>query len=354
MKILYINALDKRYGSTYRSRNIVKALRELGHVITYIESNLEECDSQSNISVSQKDNLFGYFKATCLRVRAVLRLDFDILYIQKFIPLTVPCMIAAKLRRKKCIVDWDDLDWALQGSLAKKVIVYSCEFIFPYLCDKITTHSLLLKEYAQKRGIRNTSIVNQIVDFDNSQVTEEDKDRLKAKYNLKDKKVLGYLCTLTEGGAKDIDLIIKWASELINRDNSFFLFIIGGGPLEGRVQNLLSTYNLKLNTNCAITGLISHQDIPEYLSVCDVGLIYMRNNLANRYRMSFKALEYFAVGLKTSGKIVGETNRRLAKYINNNSNTMIEQRLENDLKVFINEHYSFNVLTTDLFGIEYK
>ena len=313
MKILYINALDKRYGSTYRSRNIVKALIGLGYEVKYVESNLEGRLFENNLSIFQNDNLFGYFIATYHRVVLALKLDYDILFLQKFTPLTVPCLIIGKLRRKRCIVDWDDLDWALQGSFVKKVLVFICEFVFPYFADKITTHSLLLKEYTQNTGVKNVFIVNQVVDFDKIEVIEEEKKAIREKYNLKGKKVLGYLCTLTEGGARDIDVIIRWARELIKKDNSFFLLIIGGGPLENRVRNLLTTYDLRLTTNCAITGLIPHQDVKKILSVCEIGLIYMRDNLGNRMRVSFKVLECLASSVPVVGFLVGESKDRFSK-----------------------------------------
>jgi hypothetical protein len=266
--------------------------------------------------------------------------------------LTVPGLITGKLKKKKCIVDWDDLDWALQGSIVKKVLVFICEFVFPYFADKITTHSLLLKEYAQKRGIKNIFIVNQIVDFGDMEVTEQEKSSIRKKYNLEGKKVLGYLCTLTEGGAKDIDIIIKWSRELIKKDNSFFLFIIGGGPLEDKVRNLLTTYDLRLTTNCAITGLIPHQDVPKYLSVCDIGLIYMRDNLGNRMRVSFKALVYLKIGIHVLGKLTGETYNRFGQFCfqfdnNNDFNVKINQILNvssplsyDKTQQFVTEEYS--------------
>jgi hypothetical protein len=54
--------------------------------------------------------------------------------------------------------------------------------------------------------------------------------------------------------------------------------------------------------------------VPKYLSVCDTGLIYMRDNLINRYRVSFKVLEFLVLGIPVIGHLVGETHDRFSQF----------------------------------------
>ncbi|MBL7196621.1 MAG: glycosyltransferase [Candidatus Omnitrophica bacterium] len=358
MKILYINSLDKRYGSTYRSRNIVKALISLGHKVQYVESNLKDKIFENSLSIIQKDNLVGYFVATCRRVLSTLKLDYDILYLQKLIPLTVPCLIIGKLRRKKCIVDWDDLDFSFQQNFAKKIIVFLSEHMFPYFADCITTHSHRLKKYAYRLGIRNVKIVNQIVDFNEFNISDEEKERLREQIGAKGKKILCFLGTLTLGGARDLDVIIRAVSSVAAKRNDIFFLIIGGGPLEEKFSNMLKKFGLV--DISYITGLISHLEVKRFLSIADLGLIYMRNNLGNRMRVSFKVLEYLSVGLTVAGQVVGETKRRLSKYINSLDLSNIknmegiclkENEMPNNYQSFIEKNYSFSVIKEDIASV---
>ncbi|MFC1709283.1 radical SAM protein [Candidatus Omnitrophota bacterium] len=315
MKILFINPLDKRYGSTYRSRNIVKALTGLGHEVKYVESNLDESLFNGDISIIQKDNLWGYFIATCKRLHLVLKTNFDILYIQKFIPLSAPCLIIGKLKGKKCIVDWDDLDFCFQKNIIRKAIVFLSEHFFPYFSDLITTHSQRLQVYAHKRWIHRVEIVNQIVDLDKVNIGDSEKDELRLKIGAAGKKVLCFLGTLTSGGARDLDVIIKTVGAVAKDRSDVFFLIIGGGPLEGNFSRMLAQHGLADSSH--ITGLIPHQEVKKFLSISGLGSVFMRDDLGNRMRVSFKVLEYLSAGIPVIGKLVGETHDRLAQFCHN-------------------------------------
>lgn len=312
MKILYINSLDKRYGSTYRSRSIAKALAGLGHDLTYVESNLDEEISPKSISVKQQDSLLGYFKATCKRARLALRKHYDVLFIQKFIPLTIPCLFIGKFRGKKCIVDWDDLDFCYQTNIVKKMLVFLCEHIFPYFADCITTHSNRLKKYAYAMGLKNVHLVNQIVDFGFSKMSDAGKKQLRLQIGAADRKILCFLGTLTLGGAADLDIIIEAVSRIVSDRNDIFFLIIGGGPLEQRIVDLLN--QSKIRAISYITGLIPRQEVQRFLSISGVGLIYMRDNLGNRMRVSFKVLEYLSTGIPVVGYLIGESHDRFSDF----------------------------------------
>ena len=312
MKVLYINSLDKRYGSTYRSRSIVKALIELHHDVMYVESNLDKKISDCDMSINHKDGFLGYVRATYKRALLALRLDYDILFLQKFIPLIVPCLVIGKIRGKKCIVDWDDLDFCYQKNTIKKIIVFMCEHIFPYLADCITTHSHQLEVYGQRRGFKRFEIVNQVIDFENIEVSEEEKQELKLRIGAGDKKIICFLGTLTMGGVADLDIIIESISEISKKRQDIFFLIIGGGPLEQNVLDMLK--DNKMDNFSHITGLIDHNDVQRFLAISKVGFVYMRNNLGNRMRVSFKVLEYLYSGLFVAGCLVGESRDRFSQY----------------------------------------
>ena len=310
-KLLFINSLDKRYGSTYRFRNLFSLVKKRGFEATYVESNCE--DFEGAVSVSQKDSLLGYLLATIKRTLLCFKLDYDILVVQKFIPLTVPCILAAKLGGKRVIVDWDDIDTSLQSDIFRKTATFLCETFAPLLAETITTHSLNIADLAQKRFRKKAFIIDQGVDFSLFDPAKYSSDDLKASRGLTDRFVLGYLCTLTHGGSKDIDIILIAFREALKMNPNLLLLIIGGGPREAAIRNLVGS--LGIEKNMLITGLVPQNMVPGYISMCDISLVYMRDDEGNRARVSFKVLESLAMNRTVLGHLVGETDQRFGKYI---------------------------------------
>ncbi|MBU0952171.1 MAG: glycosyltransferase [Elusimicrobia bacterium] len=311
MKILLINFLDKRYGSTYRARHIFKCLKELGHSVKYIESN-SPGGNDGATSVYQADSNTGYIYATLVRSFYCLFSKYDVLYLQKFILPAVPCIIIGKLRNKKVIVDWDDLDSDFQRTAFRKNLTTKIEFNYPKKVDSITVHNEYLKKFALSMGAANVFSVNQIVNteiFDPSKYIQEEE---KGKLGLKGKILAGFLCTLTHGGAGDLDLVAEAVKMARKRYSDLFFLVIGGGPLENEFAKAFDEAGLK---NYLITGLVLQDDVPKHLAACDFCLIYMRETAGNKMRMSFKVLEYLSMNKKVVGHVVGETKDKLEKYI---------------------------------------
>jgi len=118
MNILFINVMEERHGSTYRARRLASLLAAK-HTVCYLESNCndkkEVFPSDINngnrvISIPQKGSAAGFILASLKRCLFCLREDFDLIFLQKAWPLTLPCLVIAKLRRKKVVIDCDDLD----------------------------------------------------------------------------------------------------------------------------------------------------------------------------------------------------------------------------------------------------
>ncbi|HTZ11834.1 MAG TPA: glycosyltransferase [Candidatus Margulisiibacteriota bacterium] len=310
-KILLINSLDERYGSTYRARSIWHALRSLGLECTYVESNYRE-DTPGVISVRQDDSLWGYLRASLRRAVIVLRESCQGIIIQKITPLTFFAIISAFLRGKPLIVDWDDLDAEFQRTPLRKSLTRSLERILAPICRCICTHSKFITTYAKKRGARHVFYLPQVVDteFFNSKRVNPQKE--KARLGLLDKVVFGYAGTFTEGGMRDFDIILSFFKEYFH-SGQFFLLIVGGGPSQRIVEDAIrEKYGL---TNYLITGLIPQESVPDYIAAMDICFIYMRDNIGNRARVSLKLLEYLAMQKVVFGQVVGETKELFGRYV---------------------------------------
>ena len=88
------------------------------------------------------------------------------------------------------------------------------------------------------------------------------------------------------------------------------LILGGGGPyFETVIKPLIS--ELKLERNIITPGWIPHQEVPAYLSACDIGAMTLRATLNHDNYLSFKLFEYWGCGLpvvvtklKAIGRIV--------------------------------------------------
>jgi glycosyltransferase involved in cell wall biosynthesis len=208
--------------------------------------------------------------------------------------------LIGKLRGKKIILDWDDLDSAFQTTKFRKRLTKISERFLPRYIDIITTHNKYLYSYAKKMGTTKVIILPQRIDTKLFDPANYDSSSIKEELGLSGKKVLGFLGTLTSGGARDLDVILEAFQKVIAVKKNVHLLIIGGGPLHTKFKAIIKNLN-----NVTITGFIPHNLIPRYVAVVDIGLVYQRKDLGNIMRMPFKLLEYLAMRKPVVGHLVG-------------------------------------------------
>ncbi|RJQ16212.1 MAG: glycosyltransferase [Nitrospiraceae bacterium] len=245
-------------------------------------------------------------------LRRSISTDYDVLFLQKTWIFTFPCVLAAKIRGKKVVMDMDDLDSFWQHNRIKTVLTMLGEKVMPYFADALTTHNKYLMSYLESRFKRPLFLLPQGVEtglFDPAHFNrEEEKKRL----GLTDKTVLCFLGSFTVGSARDLDAIIKAFSEVSREiDEAVLMIIGGGGPLEEAYLKMIEDMNIKSKT--IVTGHMDQENIPGYLSACDYGLIFMRNDLANQVRVSLKLREYLSMDLTVIGHVVGSSKDDLGK-----------------------------------------
>lgn len=309
--VLLINSLDKRYGSTYRARNIFAALTSIGCKCTYVESNYD-LNTRGVVSISQKDTIPSYIAASIKRAMLVLPENYSLAMIQKITPLTFFAIAAALMKGKPLIVDWDDLDAEFQSSRIRKYLIRALEALVPRYIDVITTHSKTIADYAAGKGARRVSYLPQVIDTELFNPDRFDRMKEKKYLGIETKTVLGYTGTLTEGGMRDIDIILDFFKEGCSLDR-YCLLIAGGGPLKNRLEAMIrEKYGIK---NYIITGILAQNEMPRYISAMDACFVYMRENIGNKARVSLKLLEYLAMQKVVFGKVVGDTNDILGKYV---------------------------------------
>jgi len=292
LKILVINSLDARYGSTYRLRALARLLETSGFEVTVSE---HQGSAWQKLAASLRASLGSY----------------DLVLTEKFNPITMAAMAVARLRRRPVVADWDDFDPGLQGSAAKRWLSSFCEVLGPRMASVLTMHSDPIEKRGRKIG-KPCLRVPQGYERGLFAPAQDQRRQARARFGLPDNvPIVGHLCTFTHGGALDLETILSaWAAM---RQKSVRFLLVGGGPQESRIHEAVGRKGL--NSRVTLTGLLPHDQIPAALAAMDASVVFMRNTDANRARVSFKVIESLAMGVPVVGKVVGESQRLFAPYV---------------------------------------
>ncbi len=125
--------------------------------------------------------------------------------------------------------------------------------------------------------------------FDEKNISDEQKQKIKKELSLSDEDVLGCFCGRL-GKEKSVDVLLKNWSELVKKNDKFKLLIFGDGPYRKEFEQL--SKDLKITKNVIFLGKIAHTDLPPYYSICN---FYITSSLSEVHSIS--TLEGMASGL---------------------------------------------------------
>jgi len=313
--IVYINILEERHGSTYRARQLARQLSRFYRTL-YVECNVRGCGlaqpGMDVVSVRRSDSAAGLIRSVGEFFGTYRSLNCDILFLQKPWLITLPCALAAKANGGRVVIDFDDVDSLWQTSIIKRHFAFAGELAMPQLADLLTTHNQHLGGELRQRGYR-VALVRQGVDTALFDPARYDKAAEKARLGLSGYQVLCFLGSFTAGSARDLLPLLEAYREVERARRDVFLLIIGGGgPLEPYFLEQIRRLDIQ---RLRITGRMDQREVPRHLAAADLGLIYMRDDDANRSRVSFKVLEYLAMDLPVVGRVVGATAELLGRHV---------------------------------------
>lgn len=161
-------------------------------------------------------------------------------------------------------------------------------FIFKR-ADLILTVSSFLREKIIAQGVHpdKVHIVPNAVDKTKFTCVS-DSAELRAAYNPAGRLVIGFVGYLIHWHKFDV---LLQAFEMVRRQyKNILLIFVGDGPLKSYV--LKSAESLGIEDSVVVTGNVSHDEIPRYISMFDIAVIPHSND----YRSPIKMFEYMAVG----------------------------------------------------------
>ena len=125
--------------------------------------------------------------------------------------------------------------------------------------------------------------------------------------NLKDKFIVGYIGT--HGMAHSLDFIVKSVSKIKDK-NIHFLFV-GDGAKKAEVVQLAKELNLK---NVTFLEPISKDEVPRYLSICDISLAPLKRSDTFKTVIPSKIFEASAMQKPTLLGVEGQAQKIIEKY----------------------------------------
>ena len=220
----------------------------------------------------------------------------------------------SKIKRKPWIFELRDL-WpesiktvgAMEEGKAIEILE-KIELALYKKCDKVIAVTDAFKTNLINRGI-DIDKIEVITNGSNMELFKpQDKDKeLLEELNLKDKFVVGYIGT--HGMAHSLDFIVKSIFKIEDR-GIHFLFI-GDGAMKPSIVKLAK--NLNLN-NITFLDSIQKDEVPRYLSICDVSLAPLKKEDNFKTVIPSKIFEESAMQKPTLLGVEGQAQEIIEKY----------------------------------------
>ncbi len=218
----------------------------------------------------------------------------------------IPLLIKRLFVKNKIGVDIDDIDYGYREGMINK-ISRLMQKPFPKNFDIVTFHNPLLKKFiSQEFNVdeKNMYQLLQGVDFTVFNIHNRDKNlkvELIRNLNLKKNvKLIVYSAHLNI--ASDLDIILEYIGDILEKRDYFFI-VAGGGPLLNYFKELAKQYRIK---NIFFTGFLTPEKIADYIAIGDVLIAYYKDKEVNYYRSYMKIREYLALKKRVVCNKVGE------------------------------------------------
>lgn len=318
MNIVHIVLNSVGKGTYWRALHFGRHLVQQGHTVTLLATaptnrwgmNTREIDGVR--LVETPDLLPGSLRSgwdlwnSAQRTRWLGRQPFDLVHAFEARPTVIlPTLYLKRWRDVPLVMDW--ADWFGRGGSVEersnpimRMLLRPVETFFEEAfrtqADATTVICSVLQEKAIRLGVDPGSILHlpngcTPVPFQQLPVSE-----VRGQLGLpSDGIYIGYIGSIF---AEDAALLAQAFDHVYQQEPAARLLLIGCPPL---IRQLVQT-----PTNVHETGWIPNAQVHEYLQVCDLCWLPLRNRAANRGRWPLKLGDYLATGLPTVATPVGD------------------------------------------------
>lgn len=289
-------------------KSLKDGLEKLGHQVLVVTADKNTRhhyvkDGVLHCPAIEIKRIYGVGVSTPIsRKRMRLIEDFapDVLHIHNEFGIGISGIIAAKRLKKPIVYTLHTMyDQYIYYIFPRLFLRFATRFshsyakIFARFANELTGPSAKVEEYFRSIGINKaTNIIPNPVDLDAfspDNVTKEKKDAFREKYNIpSDHMIACFVGRL--GKEKSVDVLLDYWSQTICPEDKIHLVIIGGGPFKEILEK--QAKELGINEMVSFTGMVNHQDMPNYYAACD---IYVTASLSDTNSISM--LEGMAMGM---------------------------------------------------------
>lgn len=217
------------------------------------------------------------------------------------------------------VLDMDDDDTAMVGPWAARILE-SCISPVVRHATLITTHNARLAEMlALRYGIESTRLLilpQGVSPRFFSDCPHIPDDPGVQQWQRQGCKLLLFMAHMN--AASEMDVILTALEQAVARDATVRLVVVGGGVRLD--EYILKARRRGLESICRFCGQVTVDDVPGYIHVANVCLLYYHDNRYNRVRESMKIREYLAMGKAVVCNAVGNLDA-FRSYIYQSGNT---------------------------------
>jgi glycosyltransferase involved in cell wall biosynthesis len=208
-----------------------------------------------------------------------------------------PLLFLSKLTKTKLILDIRTTIVEIRGvnGFFRKICFSNSVLTAKKFFDGITIITPLMKEEIcslyglnpQKVGVWTSGVSTDI--FDSAKYT---RNNLTNKFRLENKFIVFYHGVFTHTRA--LKETIQAIGLLATKYPDIVLFLLGSGPSLIELTKLVQQQ--KLTEHVIIAEPVEHSKVPEYITMCDIGIIPLPNHTYWRNQSPLKLLEYLSMG----------------------------------------------------------
>jgi glycosyltransferase involved in cell wall biosynthesis len=309
MRICFVNSFYPPYigGAERYVSSIAKKLSEMGHDVTvYCASKPlhagESYDGKVRV-VRMKTPMMFYGTPITVFPESFFKEDYDIIHANFPSPyLAAASSFLSKLKNTPSILTWhNDLPSITKTA---RVLVGFHDLASPLYLNNFRKIIATTRIYAERSKILKRFADKVVVipnGVDTSKFNPNVKgDRIREKYDLKDKAVVLFVSALTPWHKyKGLDYLLRAFATARKKNSSLALIIVGTGGLLPYYKKLAGELGIDA---VVFAGMVNDEELPEYYAACDFLIL---PSIDSSEGFGIVLLEAMACGKPVIGSAVG-------------------------------------------------
>jgi glycosyltransferase involved in cell wall biosynthesis len=321
MKILMLNANRVGIGTYHRALHFGRELARQGHEVKLMTVSNEHRFRRNVRTDSPRftivecpnflDTLLPWHASGVLdiglRLRELWRGNYDVVYAFEYQPnISIPVLLARTFRSFTLISDWCDWHagaaYHFGGYRLAHAIDRRFEEYIRHRADFVTTINQVLHDRALAIGIPAERIAIVGEGVDPAYIVPGDREAARAALELPAGVLIGTI--------RDAPLATALLCAALRDLPGARLLVIGANPEGARAD----ARRAGVAERVIATGRVSDEDLPRYLTACDVLALPLENNLVNRGRWPHKLGDMLAAQRPVVTSAAGEFPALIARH----------------------------------------